>query len=118
MSTERNPITRALGRREMLAVAAAFTLLLLAFNALRAPEPAGAQASNDKKNDAESLVATGDEIEGKTETKGDASRGPAAMPKTGSELEQPILFGLVLLLDGALAFLVSSRRRLQAPSTT
>ena len=91
--------------------------MLLLLIALRAPEPAAAQASKEKKkNDVESLVAAGDEVEGKGGGKAEAAPGPAAMPQTGSELEEPILVGLVLLLDGALAFLVTSRRRPQEPS--
>ena len=92
--------------------------MLLLLIALRAPEPAAAQASKEKKkkNDVESLVASGDEVEGKGGGKAEAAPGPAAMPQTGSELEEPVLVGLVLLLDGALAFLVTSRRRPQEPS--
>lgn len=66
----------------------------------------------------ESLAASGDEVEGKSGGKSDATRGPAAMPQTGFELEKPILVGLVLLLDGALAFLVTTRRRQQEPLPT
>ncbi|MBW3595090.1 MAG: hypothetical protein KY391_05880 [Actinobacteria bacterium] len=95
----------------MLALAAAFALLLLLLQALHVSDEAIAQASKDKKrDDIGSLVASGDSVEGKTTGKGKASQGPAAMPQTGTGVEAPLQLGMVLLLDGALAFLVASRR--------
>lgn len=102
----------------MLAVAAAFVLFLLLLQGLRGPEQASAQASKSKKNDIGELVASGDDVKGESATKPAKKQGSAAMPQTGSRLEEPLLLGLVLLLDGALAFLVTSRRRTQVPSPT
>lgn len=108
----------------MLALAAAFAMLLLLFHGLTAPDDAVAQAGDavaqatDKKSDVESLVAAGDSVKGKGAAKGDTSQGPAAMPRTGPEVEKPLTLGLVLLLDGALAFLITSRRRAHADTAT
>jgi len=94
----------------MLALAAAFTLLLVLAQGLRGSDPAVAQASKDKKDDVGTVVAAGDEVEGTSAGNANTSRGAGAMPQTGSELLDPFTVGLVLLLDGALAFLVTTRR--------
>ena len=112
--TRRNPINRiTLGRREILAISAAFVMLLLLFQATQAPDEAVAQSSNNGQDDIGVLVSAGNEVQGSSESSGRAkpSSGPKSLPQTGTEIDKPTLLGLVLLLDGALALFLTSRRQ-------
>ena len=112
--TRRNPINRiTLGRREILALSAAFVMLLLLFQATQAPDEAIAQSSNNGQDDIGVLVSAGNEVQGSSESSGQSkpSSGPKALPQTGTEIDKPMLVGLVLLLDGAFALFLTSRRQ-------
>ena len=105
----RTLITRTrLDRRQLLAIAAGFALLLLLAQAMRGPDEASAQGSQNKKDDLGSLVASGNAVEGQTKPSGKTQ--DRTLPQTGTEIHEPLIVGLVLLLDGALALLLSNHR--------
>ena len=99
----------------MLAIAACVALLLIGLQSIRGTDEAAAQASKNERDDIGALVASGNEVEGRVKSQGKprSSAAPDAMPQTGDELDTALLVGLVLLLDGALALLLTSKRSLQ-----
>ena len=115
----RNPInTAAFGRRELLAITAAFVMLLIVFQATQRPEEASAQSSSNSRDDIGTLVSSGNDVKGSSKNSGrpKSSSGAASMPQTGTGVDTPALFGLVLLLDGALALLLASRKPMRVYS--
>ena len=117
--TRRTTITTtAFGRRELLAITAAFVMLLIVFQATQRPDEAAAQSSKTNRDDIGVLVASGNEVQGSSKSSGNSksSSGAASLPRTGTGLDTPALVGLVLLLDGALALLLASRNQMRVHS--
>ena len=106
----RTTISRTrLDRRQLLAIAAGFAMLLVLAQAMRGPDEASAQGSQNKKDDLGALVASGNAVQGQSKPSGKTN--DRTLPQTGTEIHEPLFVGLVLLLDGALALMVSNRRQ-------
>ncbi len=105
----RNSISRiSIGRRELLVVAAVFTMLLSLAYALNGTEEAQGSEHRDKKDDLSTVVSSGNEVEGESASQ----PSDRSLPQTGVEVDHPILLGLVLLLDGALVLMLTQRTQL------
>lgn len=103
-----------LGRRQLMGIAAAFALLMLLVYAFQGTEQAAAQSSGNNNDDLETVVAAGNDVQGKSETSGKNETSGQAMPQTGAPIERPLLVGLVLLLDGALLLMLTQRKPVRA----
>ena len=103
-------IRSSMGRNEMLLLAAGFVLMLILAYAFSGTEPAHGSQHRDK-DDLTTVVAAGEDVEGKTSGKNQPSG--KSLPQTGVDIDRPLLVGLVLLLDGALALMLSQRRQLR-----
>lgn len=99
-----------IGRRELLVIAAAFTLLLSLAYALTGTERAHGSEHRDKKDDISSVVASGNDVEGES-VSGKNQPSDRSLPQTGVEVDRPLLLGLILLLDGVLVLMLAQRKQ-------
>lgn len=89
-------------------------MLLLLLYAVHGTERAVAQNSSSNKDDLETVVAAGNDVQGEAETSRKNETSGQAMPQTGAPIDRPLLLGLVLILDGALALMSTQRKQLRA----
>ena len=104
-----------IGRRELLGIAAAFALLLLLFYAMQGSDRAVAQSGGgNDKDDLETVASAGNDVQGESESASKNETSGQSLPQTGVPIEQPLLLGLVLVLDGALLLMLTQRKQLRA----